>query len=172
MARKKKSTARRSTPVETVRHKDKRKNIPTEELRDFVAEDEQQPKTILYPRNPDLDPQLVWKGKDEQDRQPLEVPAVPIYIQEKIHPQAIIEDFRQTAAKPKHSGDVQLDLPGLYADFNGLPEDFEKRVDFYQHEGNWSNRLILGDALLVMTSLAEKEGLKGQVQMIYIDVRH
>lgn len=154
-----------SKKIQTVRHKDKRKNIPTEELRDFVREDEQQPKKVLYPRDPDLDPQLVWHGKDEQDARPLEVPAVPIYIQEKIHPQAIIEDFRRTAAKPGQQ-DNQLDL---FSDFNDLPEDFADRIDFYHHEGNWSNRLILGDSLLVMTSLAEKEALKGKVQMIYID---
>jgi adenine-specific DNA-methyltransferase len=80
---------RESTAVESIRHKDKRKNIPTEELRDFVTDDEQAPKSVLYPRDPSLDPQLVWKGKDEQDRQDLTVPVVPIYIQEKIHPQAI-----------------------------------------------------------------------------------
>ena len=79
------------TPVLATKHKDKRANIPTEELRDFVADDEKAPKKILYPRDPSLDPQLVWQGKDEQDRQSLEVPAVPIYIQEKIHPQVIIE---------------------------------------------------------------------------------
>jgi len=83
--------------IDAVRHKDKRKNIPTEELRDFVRDEEQAPQTILYPRDPDLDPQLVWKGKDEEDSRPLEVPAVPVYIQEKIHPQAIIEDFRLVA---------------------------------------------------------------------------
>ena len=154
--------------IESVRHKDKRKNIPTEELRDFVREEEQAPKTVLYPRDPDLDPQLVWKGKDEQDSAPLEVPAVPVYIQEKIHPQAIIEDFRQSveAARPPKPEQLGLDL---FSDFNGLPEEFSDRVDFYHHEGNWANRLILGDSLLVMTSLAEKEGLKGQVQMIYLD---
>ncbi len=81
--------------VTSVKHKDKRANIPTEELRDFVADDEKQPKTLLYPRDPSLDPQLVWKGKDEQDRSDLAVPAVPIYIQEKIHPQAIIENVRE-----------------------------------------------------------------------------
>ena len=80
MARKKANANAASTRIETVRHKDKRKNIPTEELRDFVADEENNPKKILYPRNPDLDPQLVWKGKDEQDREPLEVPAVPIYF--------------------------------------------------------------------------------------------
>jgi adenine-specific DNA-methyltransferase len=148
--------------VASVRHKDKRANIPTEELRDFVAEDESKPKTILYPRDPSLDPQLVWKGKDDQDRQPLEVPAVPVYIQEKIHPQALIEDLRRSAAgDPSRQAD-------LFADFNGL-EEFDKKVDFYHHEQNWSNRLILGDSLLVMTSLAEKEGLKGKVQCIYLD---
>ena len=72
-------------------------NIPTEELRDFVADEEKQPKTMLYPRDPSLDPQLVWKGKDEQDAKDLAVPAVPIYIQEKIHPQAIIENVRAEA---------------------------------------------------------------------------
>jgi adenine-specific DNA-methyltransferase len=154
-----------STKIDSVRHKDKRKNIPTEELRDFVSDDEQRPKTVLYPRDPSLDPQLVWKGKDEQDSKDLEVPAVPIYIQEKIHPQAIIEDFRRTAEKAPAA---DPDFGGLFADFNGL-SDFGKKVDFYHHDQNWSNRMILGDSLLVMTSLAEKEGLKGRVQMIYID---
>jgi len=151
-----------STHIETTVHKkDRRANIPTEELRDFVAEDEAKPKTILYPRDPSLDPQLVWKGKDEQDSKDLEVPAVPIYIQEKIHPKHIIEDLR---AQAKEGKPAQLDF---FADFNGL--QFEELVEFYQHEQNWTNRMILGDSLLVMTSLAEKEGLKGKVQMIYID---
>src|SRR5688572_16493587 len=90
---------RKSTTVdiEHLKHLDHRRNIPTEELRDFVQVDEQRPVHALYPRDPSIDPQLVWKGKDEQDRQPLEVPAVPIYIQEKIHPRAIVEDFRRTA---------------------------------------------------------------------------
>ncbi len=152
--------------IESVRHQDTRKNIPTEELRDFVAEAENKPKVVLYPRDPSLDPQLVWKGKDEQDSKDLEVPAVPIYIQEKIHPQAIIEDFRRSAASTPAGGPDQL---ALFADFNGLPAEFDKRVDFYHHDQNWSNRMILGDSLLVMTSLAEKEGLKGKVQCIYLD---
>jgi hypothetical protein len=159
--------ARKSTKtvaVDSVRHKDKRKNIPTEELRSFVAADEAQPQTLLYPRDPSLDPQLVWKGKDEQDRQDLAVPAVPIYIQEKIHPQALVEDLRAHARKDQPEPQINL-----FADFNGLDDDFQKKVDFYQHEQHWANRMILGDSLLVMTSLAEKEGLKGKVQMIYVD---
>jgi adenine-specific DNA-methyltransferase len=148
-------------PVTSVKHKDKRTNIPTEELRDFVADDEKQPKTVLYPRDPSLDPKLVWKGKDEQDARDLEVQAVPIYIQEKIQPQAIIENVR---AEAQHGAPAQIQM---FADFNGLP--FEDKVDFYHHAQNWTNRMILGDSLMVMASLAEKEGLKGKVQMIYLD---
>ena len=154
-------------PIDSVKHKDKRRNIPTDELRRFMTDDEQKAKQVVYPgllyaRDPSLDPQLVWKGKDEQDQQALIVPAVPIYIQEKIKPQAMIEDIRRQAKKGKPQ---QLDF---FADFNGIPS-LEQMVEFYQHDANWSNRMILGDSLLVMTSLAEKEGLKGQVQMIYID---
>jgi adenine-specific DNA-methyltransferase len=83
MALKKKSS--NPVTIESLKHKDKRANIPIEELRDFVADEEKEPETILYPRDPSLDPQLVWKGKDEQDSKPLEVPSVPVYIQEKIH---------------------------------------------------------------------------------------
>ena len=162
MARKPTAKNNGPTPVESIRHKDKRKNIPTEELRDFVAADEHAPKSLLYPRDPSLDPQLVWKGKDEQDREDLAVPVVPIYIQEKIHPQALIDALPRI----EQPGQNQINL---FADFNGLPEAFDQRVDFYQHDGHWSNRMILGDSLLVMTSLAEKEGLKGKVQATYFD---
>ena len=149
-----------STPIESIKHDDKRTNIPTEELRDFVDDDEKAPEPILYPRDPSLDPQLVWKSKDEQDSDDLEVESVPIYIQEKIQPQAIIEDIRATAQDDSN----QLDF---FSDFNGI--EFQDQIDFYNREQNWSNRMILGDSLLVMNSLAEKERLKGQVQMIYID---
>jgi adenine-specific DNA-methyltransferase len=155
-------------PVESIKHKDKRTNIPTEELRDFVAEDEQKPKTMLYARDPSLDPQLVWKGKDEQDQKDLAVPVVPVYIQEKIHPQALIENLRDTT-KAGEKEPEQL----LFSDFNGIDDDFARKVDFYSHDlgsqPKWTNRMILGDSLLVMTSLAEKEGLKGKVQTIYVD---
>ena len=156
-----KGESSKSIDVESIRHKDRRANIPTEELRGFVAEDEAQPKTVLYPRDPSLDPQLVWKGKDEQDSEDLQVPAVPVYIQEKIHAKHIVEDLRAQVKEGKPS---QLDF---FGDFNGL--QFEELVEFYQHEQNWTNRMILGDSLLVMSSLAEKEGLKGRVQMIYVD---
>jgi len=148
-------------PVEaTIHHGVKRSNIPTSELGGFVADQERSPKPVLYPRDPTLDPQLVWRGKDEQDAKPLEVPAVPIYIQEKIAPRVIIEDLRSHTTR-------ESSQPDLFSDFNGIT--FEELVEFYQHKQNWSNRMILGDSLLAMTSLAEKEGLKSQVQCIYID---
>jgi adenine-specific DNA-methyltransferase len=166
MANKKQSQS--PTPITSHKHADKRTNIPTEELRDFVADEEKSPKTVLYPRDPSLDPQLVWKGKDEQDREDLAVPAVPIYIQEKIQPQAIIENVRaQALTLPSPKGRGESFQFNMFADFNGIA--FEELVDFYHHEQNWTNRMILGDSLLVMTSLAEKEGLKGRVQMIYMD---
>ncbi|MBF0316563.1 MAG: site-specific DNA-methyltransferase [Nitrospirae bacterium] len=159
MQRKKADSA---SNIDSVKHKDKRSNIPTEELRDFVKEDEKSPKVVHYRRDPSLDPQLVWKGKDEQDSKDLSVPCVPIYIQEKIHPQAIVEDIKAYAARQSPE-----EGPRLFSDFNGI--GFEELIEFYRHEQNWSNRMILGDSLQVITSLAEKEGLKGKVQMIYLD---
>jgi adenine-specific DNA-methyltransferase len=144
----------------TVHKKARRANIPTAELGAFVGSDEAAPRTVHYPRDPSLDPQLVWRGKDDQDSHDLEVPAVPIYIQEKVAPQALIENLRTQQSKSQEQ-------VNLFADFNGI--EFEKLVDFYHHTQNWSNRLILGDSLLVMTSLLEKEGLKGKVQTIYLD---
>ncbi len=151
------------TPVTSTEHADTRVNIPTGELADFVADAEKTPGTALYPRDPSLDPQLVWKGKDEQDlAEYLRVATVPVYIQEKVDPRALVENLRQTAK----DGEPEPELT-LFGDFDGL--EFDQLVDFYAHEGNWSNRMILGDALLVMNSLAEKENLRGKVQMVYVD---
>jgi adenine-specific DNA-methyltransferase len=150
-------------PVETWTHPaDTRKNIPTAETQGFMREEEARPTPRLYLRNPDLDPQLVWRGKDEQDAGPLSVDTVPIYIQEKIHPKAIIDGLRRASA---HGAEPQADL---FADFNGL-DDPEAKLEFYAHDQHWSNRMILGDGLPVMNCLAEKEALKGRVQMIYMD---
>jgi adenine-specific DNA-methyltransferase len=162
MSKAKKKAVSFPSPISSIKHPEEtRTNIPTEELRGFMVEDEKAPKVVLYPRDPSLDPQLVWRGKDEQDSKPLEVESVPIYIQEKIHPQAIIENLRETAM----SGD-EPELR-LFNDFNGIK--FEDQIDFYHHQQHWQNRMILGDSLLVMNSLAEKEGLKGKVQMVFID---
>ncbi len=107
------------------------------------------------------DAQLVRRGKDRQDWSDVVVPTPPLYIQEKIHPKAIIDDLKRR--KKETSG-----APDLFADFNGL-DDPEARTEFYQHDQHWSNRFILGDSLAVMASLAEREGLRGKVQCIYFD---
>jgi adenine-specific DNA-methyltransferase len=146
------------TPVEAFKHEDKRVNIPTADSSELVSPDVAQPTQLRYPRNPDLDPQLVWTGKDAQDGEDLVVDAPPIYIQEKIVPQVIIENLRKVVERPQLS---------LFYDFDGL-EGYEA-VEYYQHEANWSNRMILGDSLQVMASLAEKENLRGKVQVMYID---
>ena len=163
---KKKPAKSASVPVEAHKHvADRRPNIPTRETAAFAGDDA--PPPFVVHRDRSLDPQLVWKGKDEQDAQPLEVPAVPLHVQEKIHPQAIVEDVkRRNAVSPtRQRGPLQ---PDLFADFNGL-DDFAKKLEFYQHDQHWTNRLILGDSLLVMASLAEKERLRGRVQCVYFD---
>jgi len=157
----------------------KRRHIPTAETQSFVAEAEQRPTPVLYPRNQDLDPQLVWRGKDAEDAAgALTVDSVPIYIQEKVHPHAIVEDLkrrsdavkeeRRARGEAKDEEEAQFGFDAFWSDFNGL-DDPDAEFEFYDHERNWTNRMILGDSLMVMTSLAEKEALKGQVQCIYFD---
>ena len=161
--------AKRTTKtVETLRHQDaSRKNIPTAEYQAVMAEDDRNPIRVAYERrNRDLDPQLVWRGKDEQNWSDLVVQAPPLFIQEKVHPKVLIDDLRQ---RRKEMGDGESSLQAdLFADFNGLPSA-DAQTEFYQHDANWSNRMILGDSLQVMASLAEREGLRGKVQCIYID---
>jgi adenine-specific DNA-methyltransferase len=161
MATKPKPTEKKQ--VETLTHeKASRKNIPTAEYQSVMQQAQESPVRVAYERrNRDLDPQLVWRGKDEQDWSELVVQAPPVYIQEKVHPKVLIDDLMRRAGRT----DDQLDL---FADFNGLPNT-DARTEFYQHDGHWSNRMILGDSLQVMASLAEREGLRGQVQCIYID---
>ena len=160
---------RKSTKtVETLRHEDaSRKNIPTAEYQAVMAEDDRNPIRVAYERrNRDLDPQLVWRGKDEQNWSDLVVQAPPLFIQEKVHPKVLIDDLRQ---RSKETGDGEANLQAdLFADFNGLPSA-DAQTEFYEHDANWSNRMILGDSLQVMASLAEREGLRGKVQCIYID---
>jgi len=160
---------KKSTPkaIETLLHTEaKRKNIPTAEHQSVLTKTQDAPKIIKYPRNTDLDPQLVWRGKDEQDWSDLVVYAPSLYIQEKVHPKALVDDLLRTSKQAEH--DAGQVTPDLFADFNGIPKGVDK-TDFYQHEQNWSNRMILGDSLQVMASLAEREGLRGKVQCIYFD---
>jgi adenine-specific DNA-methyltransferase len=145
---------------------DKRKNIPTAELQSLHKDPAAGPKELRYPRNPDLDPQLVWRGKDQQDWSDLVVPTPPLYIQEKVHPKALIDDLLRRSKERSAQADGLFG--DLFQDFDGLPKDADK-TEFYQHDSNWANRMILGDSLQVMASLAEREGLRGKVQCIYFD---
>ena len=143
-----------------------RKNIPTAEYQAVMEEDERDPIQVAYQRrNLDLDPQLVWRGKDLQDWADLVVPASPLFIQDKVHPKALIDDLLRRSAEARAQTAPEVDL---FADFNGLPDE-NARTEFYQHDANWANRMILGDSLQVMASLAEREGLRGKVQCIYMD---
>lgn len=160
--------------VETLKHADdKRKNIPTAEFQAVVQREHTQAKQVRYSRNPDLDPQLVWRGKYQQDEGNLDVNAPPLYIQEKVHPKVLIDDLRRQTEKAKAAKEPQQGfVADLFADmakdFNGVP-DGDAKTEFYAHDQHWSNRMILGDSLQVMASLAEREGLRGKVQCIYFD---
>ncbi|TBR13546.1 MAG: site-specific DNA-methyltransferase [Rugosibacter sp.] len=172
-------TTKSTKTVETLKHDEAtRKNIPTAEFQSVLDDEQKNPRQIRYPRtvagdsdekshrNRDLDPQLVWRGKDEQDWSDLVVHAPPLYIQEKVHPKALIDDLLRETKESEHAaGQTTADL---FADFNGIPKGADK-TEFYQHDQNWSNRMILGDSLQVMASLAEREGLRGKVQCIYFD---
>ncbi len=161
----KKAKKKAKKQVRTLTHPEARRpNIPTAEVQAVMDKEEQTPVRVVYGRrNRDLDPQLVWRGKDEQDWSELVVHAPPLYIQEKVHPKALIDDL--VASGKQRAAERQ---PDLFADFNGLP-DAARGAEFYRHDANWTNRMILGDSLHVMASLAEREGLRGQVQCIYLD---
>ncbi|WP_175919584.1 site-specific DNA-methyltransferase [Burkholderia pyrrocinia] len=167
--------------IEQITHPEaKRKNIPTVEHQSVMQHHEQAPVKVKYPRgnngmddekaerNRDLDPQLVWRGKDQQDWSDLIVNAPPLYIQEKVKPKVLIDDLRRQTEERREAAAPQTGTLDLFGDFNGLPEGAD-RTEFYQHEGHWQNRMILGDSLQVMASLAEREGLRGKVQCIYFD---
>jgi len=169
---------RQQKQIATLTHEEaSRKNIPTAEYQSILQKEDQDPTRVVYERSivglteekskrsRDLDPQLVWRGKDEQDWSDLVVQAPPLYIQEKLHPKVLIDDLLRRTKADKAAADPQIDL---FADFNGVPDEGAK-TEFYQHDANWTNRMILGDSLQVMASLAEREGLRDKVQCIYLD---
>ena len=139
--------------VETLTHEEaSRTNIPTAEFQSVMQKEHLSPIRVAYERrNRDLDPQLVWRGKDEQDWSDLVTHAPPLYIQEKVHPKVLIDDLLRRSAADQKAADDQYDL---FSHFNGVPEGNAK-TEFCQHDANWSNRMILGDGLQVMASLAE-----------------
>ena len=172
--------AKKTKEVKSLTHdKKKRLNIPTPETEGMMSEAEARAVSVaykrknnshnnpeLYKRTKDLDPQLVWRGKDEEDEHDLAVDSVPIFAQERIHPQSLIEELtRQTLKNKEERGEVP---PNLFADYEGTL-DLEARLEFYSHGLRWTNRMIAGDSLLVMNSLCHREDLRGKVQCIYMD---
>ncbi len=149
------------TPVDAIVHADKRANLPTADASDLVTPEVDAAVTVTYPREIHS-PMLVWQGKEALDDTDLEADAPPIYIQEKVDPRVLIEHLRQTV----RVGEPEPELT-LFETFDGLGG--LDLVEFYRHEANWSNRMILGDSLQVMASLDSRERLRGKVQMIYVD---
>lgn len=154
MARRKKADKRQ---IESYQHQDKeRVNNPPVGL--VTPETDADESKAVYSYDPHLDPQLVWAGKAEHTS--FEVPTVSLHVHERIDPRTIIE-----AVRKKNGSNPQ---PSLFASQEeNLP--IRQAIEFYKHKHGWSNRLIAGDSLLVMNSLLEKEGMAGQVQMVYID---
>src|ERR1017187_8956705 len=145
-------------PVEQYDHKGKKRaNNPPVGLVDAKSDAAEGKKIYAY--DPHLDPTLVWAGKAE--RTSFEIPTVSLHVHERIDPRSIIETVR----KKNGSDYEQLSL------FNSKTENppLREAIEFYKHAHNWSNRLVAGDSLLVMNSLLEKEGMAGQVQMVYFD---
>jgi adenine-specific DNA-methyltransferase len=149
-------------PVNANVHADKRANIPTADAHEFISPEIEAPARLSWELlDRGLDPQLVWKGKNDAEST-ADADAPPVYIQEKIDPRVLVENLRRTSASASEEPELTL-----FDTFDGLGElDI---VDFYRHDANWSNRMVLGDSLQVMASLSEREGLRGKVQMIYID---
>lgn len=161
-----------SEGVRAYKHDDTRPNNPTADAVDLITEEVERPRTVLYPRDPSLDPQLVWRGKDEQDAADLEVPAPPIFRQERIEPRYLVNSLLEETKKRKAENGEDPDEGALFSvdEFfdDGITDEFDK-IDWYNHPMNWTNRMILGDSLQVMGSLAERENLRGKVQMVYLD---
>ena len=119
---------------------DKRKNIPTAELQSVLNDADQKPVESRYARNRDLDPQLVWLGKDEQDWSDLVVQAPPLNMKGKVHVKALTDDLlRKTTQRAHDTGILEADL---FSDSNGMPKGADK-TDFCQHDPRWTNRTIL-----------------------------
>jgi len=146
-------------PIERYQHTDKKRaNNPHVGLVTSTTDKEVGKKTYAY--DPHLDPQLQWAGKAEHTS--FEVATISLHVHERIDPKTIIEATRKVG---RSTSDEQLPLFELKEENPPLRE----ALDFYRHPHKWSNRLIAGDSLLIMNSLIEKEGVAGQVQMVYID---
>ncbi len=151
MAKGKKKKDLNTGDIKSYKHeKDTRKNAVPVGLASY---DTSKPKPKKYEYDPHLDPQLVWAGKKEHTS--FEVPTVSLHIHEHIAPEAIIRSVKREPAQPELFAKPDMPLKEL--------------VEFYQHEMDWTNRLILGDSLLIANSLLEREMMAGRVQCIYFD---
>ncbi len=139
--------------VEGYKHGATRANLPTDGTEPFMDEADKAPVRYVPPIRDRSGPVLSWDRGENLDETATD--ATPLYINEKIHPSAFIAQLQS------------LDPAPMFGDFNNLPKD--AAYEWYQHEGNWSNRLIRGDSVKVMASLLAKEGMEGKVQMIYMD---
>ncbi len=147
-----------SKPIKSYKHPaSKRTNLPTEQTEPFM-EDEQKAAVAHSPpiREPGSIPRLSWDRDRSLDS--LETPAYPLYIHEKLEPSIFINGLREAP---------DADQSGLWDHFNGFPEN--AAYEWYQHQGNWQNRIVRGNSTRVMGSLLAKEGMAGQVQMVYFD---
>ena len=165
-------------PIDRYEHKDKKRinnppvglvdpqtdpPLPTHKTYDYATPVPSVPKAgpaVNYDYDPHLDPQLVWAGKKEHTS--FDVPTVSLHVHERIDSRTVIDAVR------KRNGDKVAEQPSLFERREENPP-LHDAIDFYRHSHGWSNRLVAGDSLLVMNSLLEKEGMAGQVQMVYID---
>ena len=157
-----KAPKKRRRNIENYAHRDKeRANNPPVGL--VTPETDKDAGRKTYAHDPHIDPQLSWAGKAEHTA--FEVPTVSLHVHERIDPRTVVEAVR------KRNG-ASLQSQGFQGSLFDAPEEnppIRQAIDFYRHRHNWTNRLVAGDSLLVMNSLLEKEGLGGQVQMVYVD---
>ena len=139
-----------TVPVEDYEHSTTRANNPLAGQA-HLDRDETPVTRLTY--DPHLDPQLVWAGKAEHAA--VDVPAPSIHVHEDLSAQKIIGSVRKKRFAPS-----LFDMTDL---------DAAQAVEFYQHEKSWANRMILGDSLVVMNSLLERERMAGQAQCVYMD---
>ena len=170
----------KNRPVSSIKHEDKRVAIP-----DSAHQGEEQMAISGMPEQSEYDifrhefqrgrdPELYWlnKYKNDDEDNPDYMPQLrtdirSLYKHEDIRPEAIIDSLYELHEHKSESAKLQLDL---FGDFEEEQEDeLERLAGYYKHSDNWQNRLIQGDSLLVMNSLLNREGMKGQVQCIYFD---
>ena len=148
--------------IDDYKHSGKRKNNPDVGLVSSVTD--QNDKKKKYNFDPYLDPQLNWSGKEEKNE--LDVDIVSLHVHERIDPKSLIENLINTnIEKPSKFNQIEINF------FNNseFQKPLSKALQFYEHEHDWSNRLIAGDSLLVMNSLIAKESMTGKIQTIFMD---